>query len=125
MMRELAKRLGGETKEEESLSVREVRYAKTILKCLARRVEDVAVVWSKDKLHILPGKEEEVLRRTLRLLKTSANLERDEAGRVLKDNQLVDLMLAMFHIREEEGVKERKMRCEEIVDMPVVHRVKD
>lgn len=125
MMRELAKRLGGETREEESLSVREVRYAKTILKCLARRVEEVDIVWRKDKLHILPGKEEVVLRRTLHLLKTSANLERDEAGRVLKDNQLVDLMLALFHIREEEGVKERKMRCEEIVDMPVVHRVKD
>lgn len=125
MMRELAKRLGGETREEESLSVREVRYAKTILKCLARRVEEVDIVWRKDKLHILPGKEEVVLRRTLHLLKTSANLERDEAGRVLKDNQLVDLMLALFHIREEEGAKERKLRCEEIVDLPVVHRVAD
>lgn len=122
LMRELAARLGEEKEEDERLSVREVRYAKVILKCLGKRVEGVSVLMEKDKLHILAGKEKEALREVLRFFKTSDNLEHDEAGRVLRDNQLVDLLIALFHIRDGEGERERKNRCEEIVDFPVVHK---
>lgn len=121
-MRELAARLGGEKEEEAGLSVREVRYAKVILKCLGKRVEGVSVLMEKDKLHILAGKEKDALREVLLLFKTSSNLEHDEAGRVLRDNQLVDLLVALFRIRDGEGERERKNRCEEIVDSPVVHK---
>lgn len=121
-MRELAGRLSEEKEEETGLSVREVRYAKVILKYLGKRMEGVSVLMEKDKLQILEGKEVEALKEFLMLLKMSDNLEHDEMGRALKDNQLVNLLIALFQNTCGEGEKERKRRYEEIVDLPVVHK---
>lgn len=121
-MKNLAECLNKKSGEQQQLSVREMRYAKMIVKCLGERIKGISIVGEKNKLQPIEGKEEEAVREVLMLLARSEYLKHEHAGKVLGDNRLTDLVEALFRGKKGENEQDKRKRLKKIIEKPIVHK---